>query len=64
MWIEIKKVHTLALALMWKLYFEGEGIPARIMPAAGGKTGRELGDYIILVPKDRIHVVKEVLARL
>ena len=64
MWAEIKKVRTLALAEMWKLYFEGEGIPARIMPGAGEKLGRELGDYIILVPEDRIHVAREVEGKL
>ena len=63
MWVEIKKANTLALAKMWKLYFEGEGIPARILPA-GEKVTRELGDYIVLVPEDRIHVVKEVLGKL
>ena len=64
MWAEIKKVRTLALAEMWKLYFEGEGIPARIMPGAGEKLGSELGDYIILVPEDRMHVVREVEGKL
>ena len=32
MWIEIKKAQTLAVAEMWKECFEGEGVPARIMP--------------------------------
>jgi len=64
MWVEIKKVHTLVLAEMWKLYFEGEGLPARIMPEAGGRMGREFGDYVILVPEDRIHVAREVLGKL
>ncbi len=64
MWVEIKKVETLMLAEMWKLYFEGEGIPARILPAAGEVMGKELGDYLILVPEDREHVAREVLSKL
>ncbi len=64
MWTEIKRVRTLALAEMWKLYFEGEGIPARIMPEGEEKVGGELTDYLILVPEDRIHVAEEVLRKL
>jgi len=62
MWVEIKKTQNLALAEMWKLYFEGEGIPSRIMPA--DRKAGELGTYRILVPEDRVHVVKEVLSKL
>jgi len=35
MWVEIKQAKSLAIAEMWKEYFEGEGIPARIMPVNG-----------------------------
>ena len=52
------------LAEMWKELFEGEGIPARIMPAAGLPAGRELTAYYVLVPKDKEHVIKDVLRKL
>ena len=64
MWIEIKKTKNLMLAEMWKELFEGEGIPTRIMPVSGLPMGQELADYSILVPRDKEHVIKEVLRKL
>ena len=52
------------MAEMWKELFEGEGIPARIMPSSGLPTGQELTTYRILVPKDKQHVITEVLRKL
>jgi hypothetical protein len=49
---------------MWKECFEGEGIPTRIMPASGLPTGQELATYSILVPKDKEHVIKDILRKL
>ncbi len=65
MWVEIKQAKSLAIAEMWKEYFEGEGIPARIMPVAGVEAmGQELTPYRILVPQDKQHVIEEVLRKL
>ena len=64
MWVEIKKANSLMLAEMWKEYFEGEGIPARIMPSSGLPIGQELTSYLILVPQDKEHVIQEVLRKL
>ncbi len=64
MWVEVKKARTLATAEMWKEAFEGEGVPARIMPADGLPTGQEAADYIILVPQDKEHVIRDVLRKL
>ena len=52
------------LAEMWKELFEGEGVPTRILPTSGKPTGQESATYIILVPKDKEHVIKEVLRKL
>ena len=52
------------IAEMWKELFEGEGIPARILPASGEPRGQELATYLILVSKDREHLVSEVLRKL
>jgi hypothetical protein len=49
---------------MWKECFEGEGIPARIMPVSGLPIGQELADYSILVPQDKEHVIKDILRKL
>jgi len=64
MWIEIKKANSLMLAEMWKELFEGEGIPTRILPASGMLIGQELATYSVLVPKDKEHVIKDVLRKL
>ena len=64
MWVEIKKAQSLMLAEMWKELFEGEGIPARILPVTGMPAGQELATYSVLVPRDKEHVIKEVLRKL
>jgi hypothetical protein len=64
MWVEIKQVKNLMMAEMWKEYFEGEGIPTRIMSTSGEAPGRELATYRILVPEDKKHVIEEVLRKL
>jgi hypothetical protein len=64
MWIEIKKANNLMLAEMWKEFFEGEGIPTRIMPASDQPRDTELATYRILVPEDKQHVIEEVLRKL
>jgi hypothetical protein len=64
MWTEIKKANSLMIAEMWKEYFEGEGIPTRILPTSGEAPGRELTTYRVLVPEDKKHVIEEVLRKL
>jgi hypothetical protein len=64
MWVEVKKAQSLAIAEMWKECFEGEGIPTRIMPVYGLPMGQELTAYSVLVPKDKEHIIKDVLRKL
>ena len=64
MWVEVKKANSLVIAEMWKECFEGEGVPTRIMPVSGLPIGQELTAYSILVPRDKEHVIKEVLRKL
>jgi len=68
MWVEIKKAPNLVMAEMWKEFFEGEGIPTRVMPESGSETGLPIGQlataYRILVPQDKEHVISEVLRKL
>jgi len=64
MWVEVKKAQTLMIAEMWKEFFEGEGIPARILPVSGGAPEEELAAYRVLVPEDKEHVIEEVLRKL
>jgi hypothetical protein len=64
MWVEIKKAKNLVTAEAWKELFEGEGIPTRILPASDDPMGQELATYRILVPKDKEHVIREVLRKL
>ena len=64
MWVEVKKAQGLMVAEMWKELFEGEGIPARIMPVSGLPMGQESTTYSVLVPRDKEHVIREVLRKL
>ena len=64
MWIEVKKTGTLVIAEMWKECFEGEGIPARIMPVSGLPAGQEIAEYSVLEPQDKEHVIKDILRKL
>ena len=64
MWVEIKKEQSLTNAKRWKELFEDEGIPTRILPAPGEAMGQESATYLILVPKDKQHVIEEVLRKL
>jgi len=64
MWVEVKKANSLMMAETWKELFEGEGIPARILPTSGKPIGQESATYRILVPKDRQHIIDEVLRKL
>lgn len=52
------------MAEMWREFFEGEGVPTRIMPESGLPVGQEETVYRILVPEDKQHVTKEVLRKL
>jgi hypothetical protein len=64
MWVEVKKAPNLMLAEMWKDFFEGEGIPSRLMPETGLPIGQELAVYRVLVPDDKKHLVEEILRKL
>ena len=64
MWVEVKKANSLMVAEMWKELFEGEGVPTRIMPVSGMPIGKESADYRILVPKDKQHIISEVLRKI
>lgn len=52
------------VAEMWKELFEGEGIPTRILPPSGIPVGQEFTEYTVLIPKDREHVIKDILRKL
>ena len=64
MWTEIKQAKNLMTAEMWKELFEGEGVPTRILPVAGGAMGQESATYRILVPQDKTHIIEEVMRKL
>jgi hypothetical protein len=60
MWVEIKQENSLTAARKWKGLFEDEGIPTRLMPP----EGEENGTYRVLVPRDKEHIIQEVLRKL
>lgn len=52
------------IAEMWKEFFEGEGIPTRILPEGDKLEMKEASAYRVLVSQERVHVVEEVLRKL
>jgi hypothetical protein len=64
MWIEVKKAPNLMLAEMWKELFEGEGVPTRLLLDPSSAKEGEAGTYRVLIPKDRDHVIAEVLRKI
>lgn len=64
MWIQVKTAPNLMIAEMWKEFFEGEGIPTRILPDPDQPGVSELATYRILVSQEKVHVVEEVLRKL
>jgi hypothetical protein len=65
MWAQVKSAPNLIIAEMWKEFFEGEGIPARILPDSDKKpTSGERASYRIYVSQEKMHVAQEVLRKL
>ena len=64
MWVQVKSAPNLIMAEMWKEFFEGEGIPTRLLPDPEKPGSRERSGYIVLVSQERVHVIKEVLSKL
>jgi hypothetical protein len=64
MWVQVKSAPNLMIAEMWKEFFEGEGIPTRLLPDAGKLEMRESVPYRIYVSRERVHVIEEVLRKL
>jgi len=59
MWVQIETAPNLMIAEMWKEFFEGEGIPTRILSSTVGESG----EYRVLIPEEKDHVVAEILRK-
>jgi hypothetical protein len=65
MWVQVKSATNLIIAEMWEEFFEGEGIPTRILPDQKRKPGAgRLPGYRVLVSQEKVHVVEEALRKL
>jgi hypothetical protein len=64
MWVKVKSAPNLMMAEMWKEFFEGEGIPARILPDPEKPGTEELSGYNVYVSQEKVHVVNEVLRKI
>jgi hypothetical protein len=63
MWVEIRTAPNLLIAEMWKEFFEGEGVPTRILVHPDSPTVGESATYRILIPEEKDHVVREILRK-
>jgi hypothetical protein len=64
MWVQVKSAPNLMIAEMWKEFFEGEGIPTRLLPDTDELEMKESAPYKIYVSQERLHVIEEVLRKL
>lgn len=64
MWVQIKSAPNLMMAEMWKEFFEGEGIPTRILPEGNKLEMKESSSYKVYVSQEKVHVIEEVLRKL
>lgn len=64
LWTQFKSTPHLVIAQMWKEYFEGEGIPSRILPNPIKAAEGEAISYRVLIPSDKEHIIEEVLKRI
>ena len=53
MWVQVKSAPNLIMAEMWKEFFEGEGIPTRILSESDKVGSKELAEYRILVSQEK-----------
>ena len=63
MWVQIKSASSLMIAEMWKEFFEGEGIPTRLLVDPDSPTVGESAIYCVLIPEEKNHVVEEILRK-
>lgn len=63
MWVQIKTASSLMIAEMWKEFFEGEGVPTRILIDPDSHTVGESAKYRVLIPEEKDHVVEEILRK-
>lgn len=64
MWVQVKSAPNLMIAEMWKEFFEGEGIPVRLLPDTDKLEMKESAPYKVYVSQERLHVIEEVLRKL
>lgn len=63
MWVQIKTAPNLMIAEMWREFFEGEGIPTRLLVDPDSPTVGESAIYRVLIPEEKDHVVEEILRK-
>ncbi|RLC93567.1 MAG: hypothetical protein DRI39_05290 [Chloroflexi bacterium] len=63
MWVQIRTAPNLIVAEMWKEFFEGEGIPTRLLVDPDSPTSGVSATYRVLIPEEKDHVVEEILRK-
>ena len=64
MWVQVKSAPNLMMAEMWKEFFEGEGVPTRVLPDSKEPGIGGTPSYRLLVSQEKVHVIEEVLRKL
>ncbi len=58
MWTPIKTAQGLFVAEAWQDLMEGSGLPCELHRKDNGPLDAADGEYEVLVPSDRVHVVR------
>lgn len=64
MWVQIKSAPNLIMAEMWKELFEGEGIPAHILPDPPCPGASSSSKYNVFIAKEKLHVAAEIMRKI
>jgi len=51
------------IAEMWKEFFEGEGVPTRILAYPDATDAQNATEFRVYIPEEKDHVVEEILRK-
>ena len=63
MWLQIKSAPNLMMAEMWKEFFEGEGVPTRVLSYPDATDAQNAAEFRVYIPEEKDHVVEEILRK-
>jgi len=63
MWLQVKTAPNQMVAEMWKEFFEGEGVPTRVLAYPDARDVKNAREFRVYVPEEKDHVITEILRK-